>query len=361
MQTQLKIVPLKKYLLKLEKQLQILPPVEREDILRELESQLFEEIQAGEHPEALLERLGKPTDYARPFLNDYLEEMQQHGHLQDHLRLIWKKALIPGLALMLGWVMLMLANTSYIFGDLISHAGVSLGESCRLMLFSLPAIVVIALPFLVLWAVPLYLFSLRSMNPRQVLKRSRVYVIVLLIGLSSTALDYLIQDQIVPPANRHTVAMLKDMMQAKQQAECHDNCPPPVVFSDQPDVRSLSVSEAKAYLDKYATQGKMDQGLWRDYYIKFSIPLANLAFALFGLMTASLMLSGMFHPYYTLIAIGAILPLGLWYNVYSFAQNDRFAPLLSAFMPDLVLAGVALLFLVGLILPGPRPETVFQE
>lgn len=97
--------------------------------------------------------------------------------------------------------------------------------------------------------------------------------------------------------------------------------------------------------------------MMRDYYAKFSLPLANLVCAIFGLMTASLMLSGMFHPYYTLIVIGSILPLGLWYQTYSFAASDQLDPLLAAHLPNLALLAVALIFLLGLVLPGAHQRT----
>lgn len=234
----------------MEKQLQILPKEEREDILKELESQLFESSQHGEHPEAILERLGKASDYARPFLNDYLEEIQSHGSFNDHLHVIWKKALWPGLILLMSWIALMLGNTAYIFSDLTFKAQANFWQITKLLFTSLPAILVISVPFVVLWVVPLYLFSLRGQEPRQVFKHPKVYLVTLSIGLASTVFAYAIQDLIVPASNRYTVEILKDMMQTKQKIECKEDCAeqPKLVFSDQPDVRSLSAHDAKVFL-----------------------------------------------------------------------------------------------------------------
>ena len=95
----------------------------------------------------------------------------------------------------------------------------------------------------------------------------------------------------------------------------------------------------------------------RDFYSKFSLPLSNLAVAIFGLLTASLMLSGLFHPYYTLMVLGTLLPLGIWYPVYIWAhlaERLQHCPALAAFAPNLALSGLALLFLTGLLLQRPQ-------
>lgn len=348
---------LKRYLLKLEKQLQILPSAERQDILKELESQFYESTQQGEDPASLLARLGKPQDYARPFLNVYLDELQEHGKLHSYLQLMWKKALLPGLVLMLAWVALMLTNSSYIYSELLLKSQASPGQVLQLMLSSIPAILVISLPFVALLGTPLFLFALRGQRPQQVLRQPRAYLLTLLMGLSFTLFGFGLQELLVPASNRYAVSVLKQMMEQDQQLNCSPDCKPIVWSSENKDVRSLSALEARKILPAYNQYVPETVSMWRDFYSKFSLPLANLACALFGLMTASLMLSGMFHPYYTLLMIGTVLPLGLWYWLYSALATDHYPALFSAFAPNLALAAVALLFLIGLLLPGPHQRS----
>jgi len=354
-------LPLKQYLSKLARHLETLPHAERQDILQELESQLYDQWQAGEDPEILAIRLGSAKDYAAGFLQPYQQELQDVGNLPGHLRLIWKKALIPGLLLMLGWIAVMWLNTFWIFGELLQKSEASLWQITQLLLAQLPAILVVVLPFALLWIVPLYLFSLAtpgSPELRQLFRRPKVLLITLGLGLGTSLLAFGIQDLIVPSANRYTVEMLKTLMQVEHQQNCTDHCAETLQFNDEPDIRNVSAAVAWKQLSQQKIEPGKQQPILaqnlRDFYSKFSLPLSNLATAIFGLLTASLMLSGLFHPYYTLIVIGTLLPLGIWYPTYLWAYMSSSMqdwPLLSAFAPNLALTGLALIFLLGLLLP----------
>lgn len=354
----LKEPSLQKYLSQLKKQVQVLPVAEQEDLLKELESHFFEELQQGHSPELILQRLGKPETYARQFLNQYTEQLTRSGKLPEHARFLFRRALWPAALLGLGFVALMEANTLYIFADLLRKTPLTGLRSLQILAFSLPAILVVFLPLTPLFLVPLYIYGLRSQNLHRPLRMPKVWLMTLLIGLSAGLLCSGIQELLVPSANRQTIEVIKELMndEARSKGE------PALEFNSEPDVRSQSMFEAYQSLSAHPNAPDRHKSLL-DYYTKMSLPLGALACALFGLLTASLMLSGLFQPLYTLLLIGGLLPLSLWYIVYSLAMADtHLPPVWAAFIPDLSLAGLSLLFLIGLFLqlpnlPKESPET----
>lgn len=353
--------PLRHYLSSLARHLNPLPAAERDEILRELESQFHEQLQAGEDPDILAIRMGSAKAYASGFVRDYQQELRVSGDLPAHLRLIWKKALLPAALLLLGWVALMWLNSIWMYGGLLYTTDASAGQVIQLLLAQLPAILVVVLPFAMLWLVPLYLFSLATPGQPYVaslLRQPKILLMTLGLGLGFSLVSFGIQDLLVPAANRQTVTIMKTLMEAEHQRNCGDACAEPLTFMSETDIRNLSAVAAWRYLQQFAPPKLERQPeLLRDFYTRFSLPLSNLAAAIFGLLTASLMLSGLFQPYYTLLMLGTLLPLGLWYQTYSWAytaESLQAYPALSAFAPNLALGGLALLFLLGLVLQRPR-------
>ncbi len=334
-----------RYLNRFRKALNVLPASEQTECVNELQSQIYECLQAGESETQILERLGKPEVYALPFIEEHIVEIQEQQSVLPDLRFIQKQVLGPCLTIVLLFVGIMLFNTLYIFSDLL----VSSLDALMLIALSLPAIIVVVLPVLTLWILPLYIFKVGKRTPARTLKSYKVWAMTLFLGLSMSGASFFIQDVIVPRSNTRTVELLKTMVRKSS-----DN--PDMTFIDRKDVRQMGVREAYAFLDGKTKTKEVRRSLV-DYYTKFSLPLLNFAAAFFGLLTASLMLSGVFHPYYTLFSIGTLLPLAIVY-VTSFGNTglDSFRtavenPFWQAFLPNLVLLGMVMFILPGLLLP----------
>ncbi|HEY9844281.1 MAG: LptF/LptG family permease [Candidatus Sericytochromatia bacterium] len=356
MTPQLKDPSLQKYLSKLRKQLQVLPRNELEDVLKELESHVYEELQQGISPAGILERLGKPEDYARSFLEQYSDQLTAAGKLPEHARFMLKQALLPALIAALAFIGLMSANTLWIFADLIQHSKISLLRAVQMIGFSLPAIVVVVLPVCALFLIPNYIYGLRGSRAPNALRSPRVWGVTLLTGLLLSGLGFALQELVVPAANRQTVEIMKDMMNETRKKGTDE-----LIFSDQADVRSLAMGDAYQLLQSQNAPNSPEvRRQHMDYYNKLFLPMEALSFSLYGLLTASLMLSGLFQPVYTFVMIGIVMPLGLAYTFYAIATNamqtpGSLSPLLAAFLPDLVIAGISLVFLLGLLLARPEP------
>ena len=63
---------LNSYLEKIERHLKPLPISERVDIVKEIQSQIFELQSNGKKPEEIIERLGNPKELARAYLGDLI-------------------------------------------------------------------------------------------------------------------------------------------------------------------------------------------------------------------------------------------------------------------------------------------------
>src|SRR5688572_12561223 len=115
MTTHLKDPSLQKYISKLKRQLQALPRNELDDVVKELESHVYEELQHGLTPAQILKRLGRPEAYARSFVAQYGDRLTSDGKLPEHVRFMLRQALGPALIAVAVFIGLMCANTLYIY------------------------------------------------------------------------------------------------------------------------------------------------------------------------------------------------------------------------------------------------------
>lgn len=346
---------LQKYLLQLKKNIQVLPAPEQEDLLKELESHFYEELNQGHSPERILADIGEPKAYAGPFLNQYSERVKRTGKLPEHARFMFKRALWPALLGALAYTALMEAQTFELYASQFQKHPTLSKQFLELMICNLPAILTVVLPVLSLILVPTYIYALRGNQSIQTLRSGRVWLMTLLAGLLIAGADFAVQEYLLPRANLQAISVLKDLVKL--------NAGKPVFFSDtHVDLHTLSTADSYSHLTQVARDPQLDADQYRKdlkaYYSKFALPLGALAFALYGLLTASLLLSGLFHPGYTFGLLGVILPQSLWFVVNNIAFADTtLDPALNAFLPDLALLAVSLPFLLGLILQLPRTRT----
>ncbi len=119
MMTHLQDPQVQKYLSTLKKQLQILPRSERDDVIREFESHVYEQEQIGRIPADILSRLGNPESYARSYLEQYSDRLRNQGSLPEHARFMFRQAIWPALVVSVLLVAFMQANALFIWWDLI--------------------------------------------------------------------------------------------------------------------------------------------------------------------------------------------------------------------------------------------------
>lgn len=339
---------LTRYLSQIEYQLRFLPTSEKKDAINELKSQFHDCTQAGESEAEILQRLGPAKSYAKLLLQDYLLELQTKGSFGEHLHFAWKQTFIPTLLLMSLFTLFFLGNTLYIFAPGMPE----LSDRLHIALYSIPAIFVVISPISLLWIIPLYVSKLGESHPTAALKQFKVWGVSLFIGTLMTGLGMATQEYVVPIANQHALEVMKTAVKKRN---------PETQFEDERTVRSMNAREAFQYLDAKPASKERRRELV-DYYTKFSLPLMSLVYTFFGILTAGLMLSGLFHPLYTLLGIGSALPLFSTYLIYAIVRGpnnlwfhlpESSKPLFEAFAPNLLLTSIACVFLVGLMLPQP--------
>lgn len=116
-----------------------------------------------------------------------------------------------------GFVVIMLANTLYLYAELIVHSGVAVNVVALLLLYNLPAIIVVTFPVAYLFSTLLAIGRLSKDSEvtalRSVGVSFRRILLPLLIGsvLVSYA-AFLINDDVVPWANRKTVDLVREMV-----------------------------------------------------------------------------------------------------------------------------------------------------
>ncbi len=212
----------------------------------------------------------------------------------------------------------------------------------------LPAFFVVLLPSASLFMVPLYIYRIRGTQARYTLRSAKVWLITLLTGLLLSVVGLGVQEWIVPVTNTRTVELFKTLLHERSETQKQSG---QLSKNEFKDVRQMTAAQAYQYLSHKANASRGD---FIAYYQKFSLPLGALAFALYGLLTASLMLSDLFHPRYTLIVIGFVIPFGGYLMLHNLVLSDRFSPMLNAFLPDLVIVAISLVFLLGMLMQLPK-------
>jgi len=132
-------------------------------------------------------------------------------------RYVLSELLKPFVAGVVAFMIIMISNTLYIFMELIVKSGVDSWTVAQMLLYSLPAIVVVTLPVAYMFATLLALGRLGRDSEITAMRAcgvslSRIIAPVIVISLLISGLGYTLQEQVVPWANRQTVEVLKRMM-----------------------------------------------------------------------------------------------------------------------------------------------------
>ncbi|MBT9545042.1 MAG: hypothetical protein IV090_06610 [Candidatus Sericytochromatia bacterium] len=254
------------------------------------------------------------------------------------LQLLLRAAWLPALSLFGCFLLLMLGNALFIFWELLGSSRQPLKQGLQLLGSNLPAIFVVSGPLLLLW--PL-VFLLKKWEQIHRFSARRLLVLSLTLGLFLSALLLFVQENIVPAANQATVKQLQALMMEGRTDD--------MIFKPQQDIRQMSAAEAWGHLHRPVAPetGAPSPRDWLDFYNKFSLPFAALAFAFWGLLSARLLQRNWRFFWLKLLSIGTILPVLGWYLVYAWVHilgsEGRLAPILASVIPFLSVGGVGLL------------------
>ena len=132
-------------------------------------------------------------------------------------RYVLSELLKPFFAGVVAFMIIMISNTLYIFAELIVKSNAGIDVVLKMILYSLPAIIVVTLPVAYMFATLLALGRLGRDSEIIALRAcgvslSRIIFPVILLSLMISGIGFYIQEKAVPWANQQTLEVLKDMM-----------------------------------------------------------------------------------------------------------------------------------------------------
>lgn len=132
-------------------------------------------------------------------------------------RYVLSELLKPFFAGVVAFMIIMISNTLYIFAELIVKSNAGIDVVLKMVLYSLPAIIVVTLPVAYMFATLLALGRLGRDSEIIALRAcgvslSRIIFPVILLSLIISGIGFYIQEKTVPWANQQTLEVLKDMM-----------------------------------------------------------------------------------------------------------------------------------------------------
>jgi lipopolysaccharide export system permease protein len=132
-------------------------------------------------------------------------------------RYILKELIKPFTAGVAAFIVIMLSNTLFLYAEMIIKSGIPTRAVLALLLYNLPAIIVVTFPVGYLFSTLLVLGRL-SKDSEIVALRScgvsftRVITPILLIALGISYLGFLINEKVVPKSNHQSVLIARDML-----------------------------------------------------------------------------------------------------------------------------------------------------
>lgn len=130
---------------------------------------------------------------------------------------ILKELIKPFIAGVGAFVVIMLSNQLFLFAKMIMESGLPAAAVISLLLYSLPAIIVVTFPVGYLFSTLLVLGRLSKDSELTALRAcgvsfTRVITPVLLVALGISYLGFIINEKVVPHTNHQSVEIMKDMM-----------------------------------------------------------------------------------------------------------------------------------------------------
>lgn len=134
----------------------------------------------------------------------------------------------PFLLGVLGFVVIMLANTLYLYAELIVHSGVSVDVVAWLLLYNLPAIIVVTFPVAFLFSTLLAIGRLSKDSEVTAMRSvgvsfNRILLPLLGVSVVVSYAAFWINDEVVPWANRKTVDLVREMVLHQGQPVIKEN------------------------------------------------------------------------------------------------------------------------------------------
>ncbi|MBC7474401.1 MAG: LptF/LptG family permease [Candidatus Sericytochromatia bacterium] len=132
-------------------------------------------------------------------------------------RYILKELIKPFSAGVAAFIVIMLSNTLFLYAEMILKSGLPANAVLTLLLYNLPAIIVVTFPVGYLFATLLVLGRIAKDSEIVALRScgvsfTRVITPILLIALAVSYLGYLINEKVVPYTNHQSVLIARDML-----------------------------------------------------------------------------------------------------------------------------------------------------
>jgi uncharacterized membrane protein len=345
-----------KYLLKLERNLKQLPKVEREDVLKEIKSHIYESISEdgidkSEELENVLKKLGNPSEYAKLLISQHISEIVDKGSLEENFKTFFKQMFIPFIFSATILIFIMFSNTIFLYLGYFTKE-TPLLEPLKILMYNLPALIVLIIPMCVLYTVPTAFYTMvKSSENSNAIRAPKVWLMVILVGLIASITTLCINEFIVPSSNHKIVETSMKLLEMKETN--------PITFSNIKSVQEMSFFEAREKIAEKKAKGIETDKMEFDLFVKLSLPLVSFACAIFGAFVGCLLLSELFHKGYTVIVAGLIIPTFLmYYTFYAIPLNMMKTAPMSAFLPDLVVGSLGLLLILGVFLNKKTDKVV---
>jgi len=132
-------------------------------------------------------------------------------------RYVSREVLGPFILGILGFVMVMIVDLLFTFVDLIINRGVPLGVMGQLLLYKLPAIMIMTFPVATLFGVTMCLGRLSHDNELSALRTSgvpftRIAVPILIISLLVSLFSFYLNEKVVPFANHRSEKLIRQIL-----------------------------------------------------------------------------------------------------------------------------------------------------
>lgn len=143
-------------------------------------------------------------------------------------RYIMLELIRPFLLGVIGFVVIMLANTLYLYAELIVHSGVKVDVVAWLLLYNLPAIIVVTFPVAFLFSTLLAIGRMAKDSEITAMRSvgvsfNRFLLPLLAVSVVVSYAAFWINDEVVPWANRKTVDLVREMVLHQGQPVIKEN------------------------------------------------------------------------------------------------------------------------------------------
>ncbi|MFN3429018.1 MAG: LptF/LptG family permease [Candidatus Sericytochromatia bacterium] len=331
------------YLERLARGLKSLPADERDDVLREIGAHLEDGLAAGQDPDALLARMGPAEEVAEALVSERMRSVDQRRTPLALASMVARAAGVPFLVTFSLYVALMVGNSIYLYAELIAQSRVGVGTVVGLMLFNLPAILVVTLPIAALMTGLTALPKLATLLSPGTLKRlyPRLAAAGLMAGLVLSLAGFALNDGLVPVSNRMTVDLVRQFMLNQSPSPESTRSPQELSLAEL----DRRLAERRTERDRQATDGATYQAIAErdkalrlmevDRHLKLALPAYSFSLMAIGLAFGTLLARRRPVPMWLSVglAIVAVAAIYTAMNLARFSEAFSGSPALAAWSP----------------------------